>query len=64
MQLFICFSKNHLRSFPKSVCGLPQLDVLDISNNEIKIIPPEVKSLQTVELNLNQNQVSLIFLRF
>ena len=36
---------------------LPNLDLLDLSNNLITTIPPEISSLHALELNLNNNQV-------
>lgn len=38
--------------------GLKNLDVLDLSRNKITRVPPAVKGLCVIELNLNQNQLS------
>ena len=50
-------SHNQLLDFPISLCGLRNLNSVDLSENRIRQVPDEVKSLQAVELNLNQNQV-------
>jgi Leucine-rich repeat (LRR) protein len=41
-------------------CDLKHLDVLDLSKNKIGEVPNGSGRLQALELNLNQNQVSLI----
>lgn len=51
-------SNNQLTSFPTMFCGIKNLNVLDLSRNKITSIPPEIKDLQVVELNCNQNQIS------
>lgn len=50
-------SDNHMKEFPVVLCGLPQLDVLDISGNKITEVPDGIEDLQAVEVNLNMNQV-------
>lgn len=50
-------SDNQVTEFPVVLCGLPQLDVLDISGNKITEIPDGIEDLQAVEVNLNTNQV-------
>lgn len=51
---------NQLKEFPSMLCGLKQLDVLDLSRNQITEVPSEVGSLYVTELNLNQNQISVL----
>ena len=53
----IDLSQNVLTAFPKQFCRLKQLSSLDLSRNKIKDLPSDVRFLQVVELNLNQNQV-------
>lgn len=57
-QVFL--ADNKLVEFPMAFCNLKQLDILDLSRNQIQSIPDGVHSLQVAELNLNQNQISLI----
>lgn len=52
-------SHNQLLDFPVSLCGLRNLNSVDLSSNRIRKVPEAVKGLQAVELNLNQNQVSV-----
>lgn len=40
------------------LCGLSQLDVIDLSGNQVTGIPDGIEGLQAVEVNLNMNQVS------
>lgn len=49
-----------MTEFPLVLCGLPQLDVLDLSGNQITHVPDGIEELQAVELNLNMNQVSTL----
>ncbi|XP_036318650.1 leucine-rich repeat-containing protein 57-like [Rhagoletis pomonella] len=53
-------SNNQIKEFPIMLCGLKHLDVLDLSRNKITAVPSEVGSLYTTELNLNQNQISIL----
>lgn len=46
-----------MTEFPVPLCGLPQLDVVDLSGNHITVVPDGIEELQAVELNLNMNQV-------
>lgn len=52
-------SDNKITEFPVMLCGLSQLDVVDLSGNQITAIPDGIEGLQAVEVNLNMNQVSL-----
>ncbi|XP_045606614.1 LOW QUALITY PROTEIN: leucine-rich repeat-containing protein 57-like [Procambarus clarkii] len=56
----VILSDNKITEFPLALCGLPQLDVVDLSGNHITVIPDGIDELQTVELNLNMNQISTI----
>ncbi|CAN7943464.1 leucine-rich repeat-containing protein 57 [Ixodes scapularis] len=56
----VVLSENRLTSFPRCFCGLKHLDVLDLSRNRIAEVPDCVGDLQATELNLNQNQISLL----
>lgn len=56
----INLSNNQINEFPIMVCGLRQLNLLDLSRNKITSIPDEVSDLQVTELNVNQNQISVI----
>lgn len=53
-------SDNRLAAFPHCFCGLKHLDVLDLSRNRISEVPDFVGDIHATELNLNQNQVSMI----
>ncbi|XP_073832996.1 leucine-rich repeat-containing protein 57 [Musca autumnalis] len=53
-------SHNQLTEFPVMFCGLKHLDVLDLSRNKITAVPSEVGTLRVTELNLNQNQISML----
>ncbi|XP_030379073.1 leucine-rich repeat-containing protein 57 isoform X1 [Scaptodrosophila lebanonensis] len=53
-------SNNQLKEFPSMLCGLKHLDVLDLSRNKITDVPAEVGQLYVTELNLNQNQISML----
>ncbi|XP_028845431.1 leucine-rich repeat-containing protein 57-like isoform X2 [Denticeps clupeoides] len=56
----LCLSGNQFRQFPGGLGSLRQLDLLDLSKNHIQAVPAEVAELQVIEINLNQNQVSLV----
>ena len=43
------------------LCGLAQLDVVDLSGNQITSVPDGIETLQAVEVNLNMNQVSVMY---
>ena len=49
---------NRLKKFPIEICTLQKLDVVDLSRNQIDVIPDRLESLQAIELNLNQNRLS------
>jgi len=56
----VLLHNNAITTFPVMFCGLKHLDVLDLSRNKITYIPSDVKTLQTTELNVNQNQIASI----
>nr|XP_020477045.1 leucine-rich repeat-containing protein 57 isoform X1 [Monopterus albus]XP_020477046.1 leucine-rich repeat-containing protein 57 isoform X1 [Monopterus albus]XP_020477047.1 leucine-rich repeat-containing protein 57 isoform X1 [Monopterus albus] len=51
---------NQISEFPLGLGSLKQLDLLDLSRNQIQSIPTEVSELQAIEINLNQNQISVL----
>ncbi|XP_061906614.1 leucine-rich repeat-containing protein 57 [Entelurus aequoreus] len=51
---------NRISEFPKGLGGLRQLDLLDLSRNQIQSVPSYVSELQAIEINLNQNQISVV----
>ncbi|XP_037342596.2 leucine-rich repeat-containing protein 57 [Pungitius pungitius] len=53
-------SGNQISEFPPGLGTLRHLDLLDLSRNKIRSIPATVSELQTIELNLNQNQISVL----
>lgn len=54
----VLLHNNAITEFPVMFCGLKHLHVLDLSRNKITNIPSDVKTLQVVELNVNQNQIA------
>ncbi|VDD82774.1 unnamed protein product [Mesocestoides corti] len=54
-------SGNNISEFPVELCSeaIP-LDLLDLSKNDIAIVPTCIESLQAIELNLNSNKVSVV----
>ena len=53
-------SCNKLTEFPTFLYLLKRLDFVDLSGNCIAALPPGIENLQAVELNLNQNQISIL----
>ncbi|XP_026164171.1 leucine-rich repeat-containing protein 57 [Mastacembelus armatus] len=51
---------NQISEFPSGLGTLRQLDLLDLSRNQIQNVPAEVSELQAIEINLNQNQISVL----
>lgn len=51
---------NQISEFPGGLGTLRQLDLLDLSRNQIQNVPAEVSELQAIEINLNQNQISVL----
>uniref|UniRef100_A0A2M4AY58 Putative leucine-rich repeat lrr protein n=1 Tax=Anopheles triannulatus TaxID=58253 RepID=A0A2M4AY58_9DIPT len=56
----VILSNNQISTFPIMLCEMKHLDLLDLSRNKITEVPPEVRSLQVTELNLNQNQITVL----
>ncbi|CAL8103316.1 unnamed protein product [Calicophoron daubneyi] len=58
---FVYLSKNHLTVFPAELCcpSIP-INVLDLSDNQISLIPSCVSVLQAIEINLNHNLISVV----
>ncbi|VUZ54585.1 unnamed protein product [Hymenolepis diminuta] len=54
-------SNNQLTEFPLELCfsDIP-LDILDLSKNKISLIPDAISPLQVIELNLCENEISVI----
>ncbi|XP_034063311.1 leucine-rich repeat-containing protein 57 [Gymnodraco acuticeps] len=53
-------SGNQISEFPPGLGTLRHLDLLDLSRNQIRNVPAHVSELQTIEINLNQNQISVL----
>lgn len=53
-------SGNQIKNFPTDIGALRHLDVLDLSKNLITELPDGCHTIQTIEINLNQNQISTI----
>ncbi|KAK2826848.1 hypothetical protein Q5P01_021062 [Channa striata] len=51
---------NQISEFPTGLGTLRHLDLLDLSRNKIQNVPAEVSELQAIEINLNQNQISVL----
>lgn len=51
---------NRIADFPTGLGSLRQLDLLDLSRNQIQNVPATVSELQAIEINLNQNQISVL----
>lgn len=56
----LSLSGNQIPEFPSGLGTLRHLDLLDLSHNKIQNIPSEVSELQAIEINLNQNQISVL----
>ncbi|XP_076605448.1 leucine-rich repeat-containing protein 57 [Chaetodon auriga] len=56
----LSLSGNQISEFPSGLGSLRHLDLLDLSRNQIQSVPAEVSELQTIEINLNQNQISFL----
>ncbi|THD19186.1 Leucine-rich repeat-containing protein 57 [Fasciola hepatica] len=58
---FIHLSSNSLTEFPVELCSASiPINLLDLSDNQIGLIPSCVASIQAIELNLDQNRVKTI----
>lgn len=56
----LSLSGNQFSEFPSGLGPLRHLDLLDLSRNQIQNVPSEVSELQAIEINLNQNQISML----
>uniref|UniRef100_A0A3Q3XPG1 Leucine-rich repeat-containing protein 57 n=1 Tax=Mola mola TaxID=94237 RepID=A0A3Q3XPG1_MOLML len=56
----LSLSGNQISEFPSGLGALRQLDLLDLSRNKIQSVPSDVSELQAIEINLNQNQISIL----
>ncbi|VDP90468.1 unnamed protein product [Echinostoma caproni] len=58
---FIHLSSNCLTEFPVELCSASiPIHLLDLSNNQIGLIPSCVSSIQAMELNMDHNQLTTI----
>ncbi|CAD6186976.1 unnamed protein product [Caenorhabditis auriculariae] len=56
---YLQLSMNHIEALPKKLFTLRLLRVLDVSDNEIAVVPPDVAKLSSmVELNLSRNKIT------
>lgn len=53
-------NNNKITVFPLEVLGLTNLEVLELSHNKITEIPYGMSELHVMELNLSQNEISVI----
>lgn len=56
----VILSNNELTSFPTVFANLKHLDFIDLSHNKITQIEDNVKHINASEINLNQNQISIL----
>nr|XP_046269102.1 leucine-rich repeat-containing protein 57 [Scatophagus argus] len=56
----LSLSGNLISEFPSGLGTLRHLDLLDLSHNKIQNVPSDVSELQAIEINLNQNQISIL----
>ncbi|CAH0405874.1 unnamed protein product [Chilo suppressalis] len=56
----IYLNNNKLKHFPLELIGLHNLEVVDLSYNKITEIPPGMSKFYAVELNLSQNEISVL----
>ena len=53
----INLSRNYVSNFPIQLGGLKHLNLVDLSHNKLAALPNEIKDVEAIEINLNQNQV-------
>jgi len=53
-------SENALRKFPTQLGGLRNLCHVNLAHNKITEVPDGISSLEAVEINLDNNQISII----
>ncbi|XP_075979034.1 leucine-rich repeat-containing protein 57-like [Anticarsia gemmatalis] len=56
----VYLNNNRLKVFPVQLLGLQNLEVVEISNNKITEVPSGMSELYAAELNLSQNEISVI----
>lgn len=56
----LSLSDNRLTVFPRWLPALSHLDMIDLSRNNITEVPDCVGDITATELNLNQNQISML----
>lgn len=56
----IYLNNNKFKEFPLQLLGLTNLEVVELSNNKITEIPNGMENFYAAELNLSQNEISVI----
>ncbi|KAI5642518.1 leucine rich repeat domain-containing protein [Phthorimaea operculella] len=56
----VYINNNRLKDFPRQLFGLTNLEVVELSNNKITQIPNGMSQFYATELNLSQNEISVI----
>ncbi|XP_049887210.1 leucine-rich repeat-containing protein 57 [Pectinophora gossypiella] len=56
----VYLNNNRLKQFPTQLLGLTNLEVVELSNNKIIEIPFGMSNFYAAELNLSQNEISVI----
>ncbi|XP_047514248.1 leucine-rich repeat-containing protein 57-like [Pieris napi] len=56
----IYLNNNKFKQFPKPLIGLKNLEVVDLSYNKIVEIPSGMANFHAMELNLSQNEISVL----
>lgn len=57
-QIFL--NNNKFKQFPVQLLGLTNLEVVDLSHNKITEVPSGMANLYAAELNLSQNEISVL----
>ncbi|GIX97983.1 leucine-rich repeat-containing protein 57 [Caerostris extrusa] len=53
-------SNNKITDFPHIFKNMKKLELLDLSHNTLVEVPDHVKEVAAIEINLNQNQISVL----
>ncbi|PZC86982.1 leucine-rich repeat-containing protein 57 [Helicoverpa armigera] len=56
----VYLNNNRLKEFPTQLLGLHSLEVVELSNNKITEVPSGMSELYAAELNLSQNEISIL----
>ncbi|XP_059049286.1 leucine-rich repeat-containing protein 57-like [Achroia grisella] len=56
----VYLNNNNFKEFPTQLLGLINLEVVELSNNKITKIPDGMSQFYAMELNLSQNEISVI----